>query len=227
MYMVKRIDKSLGCVNVIQHTYKVGERLGRFPGEGTPPFTLTTQFVLPTNGLQPESKKVMRATLTNMLDYMRVLVRNQRYRKAIVATEADNAKQISASQNTIETTRLAALFAKNALADFGLPENTLVTNSPHWNIAKSSHYLCALYAVHSVSCFTSIMSRTIDKKRYQELNDTKVTWREFLEENGVYANRRIEMETRTTTENPLAKVPLRDEFDNDDTTDEEDNHPAK
>jgi len=227
MYMVKRIDKSLGCVNVIQHTYKVGERLGRLPGEDYPPYTMTTQFVLPTNGLQPESKKVMLSTLSNMLDYMRVLVRNPRYRKAIVAMEEDNAKQAAdASKPQLERTKLAGLFQKAALADFGLVLNETVVKYPHWNIAKSTHYLQALYAVHSVSCFTQIMSKTIDKKRYGELNDTKVTWREFFEENGVYANRRIEMETRTTTENPLARVPLRDEFENDDTTDEEDKHPT-
>ena len=105
--------------------------------------------------------------------------------------------------------------------------NEDVKTSPHWNIKKSTHYLAALYAVHSLACSTRIMSHTIDKKRYQELNDTKVTWREFFEENGVYANRRIEMETRTETENPLKRVPLRDEFENDDTTDEEDAHAAK
>ncbi len=225
MYMVKRIDKSLGCVNVIQHTYKVGERLGRLPGETKQPYTMTTQFVLPTNGLQPESKKVMLATLSNMLDYMRVLVRNPRYRKAIVAMEVDNDKQSKdASKPSIERTRLAGLFQKDELADFGLHDNETVAKFPHWNINKSTHYLQALYAVHSLSCFTQIVKITIDKKRYGELNDTKVTWREFFEENGVYANRRIEMETRTATENPLARVPLRDEFENDDTTDEDDAH---
>ena len=225
LYMVKRIDKSLGCVNVIQHTYKVGERLGRLPREAHQPFTMTTQFVLPTNGLQPESKKVMRAILSNMLDYMRVLVKNQRYRKAIVATEADNDKQSNdMSKDQIDRTRLSGLFQKGLLADFGLQKNVAVAHSPHWNIEKSAHYLGALYAVHSLSCFTQIMAKTIDKQRYSQLNDTKVEWREFFEENGVYANRRIEMETRTTTQNPLAPVPLRDEFENDDTTDEEDEH---
>ena len=228
MYMVKRIDKSTGCVKVIQHTYKVGERLGRLPQESAAAYTLCTQFVFPTHGMAPESINVMQATLLNMLDYMRALVRNKRYRKAIVATEVDNNKKIADSNTPqVEKTELQKLFQKTQLADFVLTANADVTSSPHWNIQKSTHYLTALYAVHSLACSTLIMSHTIDKKRYQELNDTKVTWRGFFEENGVYANRRIEMETRTETEHPLKRVPLRDEFENDDTTDEEDAHADK
>lgn len=228
MYMVKRIDKSTGCVKVIQHSYKVGERLGRLPEEQHAAYTLYTQFVLPTHGMEPESINVMQATLLNMLDYIRALVRNKRYRKAIVATEMDNKKKIAdTSTSQIEKMLLGQLFKKTQLADFMLPENVEVSTSPYWNIQKSTHYLLALYAVHSLACSTLIMSHTIDKKRYQELNDTKVTWREFFEENGVYANRRIEMETRTETEHPLKTVPLRYEFENDDTTDEEDAHADK
>ena len=111
MYMVKRIDKSTGCVKVIQHSYKVGERLGRLPQESAAAYTLCTQFVLPTHGMAPESINVMQATLLNMLDYIRALVRNKRYRKAIVATEADTKKKI-ADSNTPQVERVDAIYAE-------------------------------------------------------------------------------------------------------------------